>query len=224
MRILVVEDDTRIADPLATALRSQRHMVDVASSGEVGLELFEMFEHEIVLLDLMLPGMSGMDVCRTLRRRGALSKVLIMTARDSVKDKVTALDEGADDYVVKPFDSSELLARVRALTRRDFGDRGVVLRHGLIELDPTSGEARYAGGRVELTRTEYAILEMMLRNPTRVLSADMLYSRVASLDGAGDSGTIKSHVANLRKKLRSAGARSRPILTVYGFGYRLADA
>jgi two-component system response regulator QseB len=224
LRILVVEDDSRIADPLAAALRSQRHMVDVALSGEHGLELFDAHEHELVVLDLMLPGISGLEVCRTLRRRGSVAKVLIMTARDSVRDKVTALDEGADDYVVKPFDSGELLARVRALSRRGDGDRGVVLGHGLLELDQNAGEARYEGRRIELTRTEYAMLETMLRHPTRVFSADMLYSRVASFDGAGDSGTIKSHVANLRKKFRTAGSRSSMIVTVYGFGYRLADA
>jgi DNA-binding response OmpR family regulator len=224
LRILVVEDDTRIAEPLAAALRSQRHLVDVALSGEDGIDLFDTYQHELVVLDLMLPGISGLEVCRTLRRRGSISKVLIMTARDSVRDKVTALDEGADDYVVKPFDSSELLARVRALSRRGYGDRGTVLRHGLLELDQTSSEARCDGRRIDLTRTEYAILEMMLRHPTRVLSADTLYSRVASFDGAGDSGTIKSHVANLRKKLRATGSRSSAIVTVYGFGYRLADA
>lgn len=142
MRILVVEDDTRIADPLAAALRSQRHTVDIASTGESGLELFDAYEHELVIRDLMLPGMSGLEVCRVLRRRGSASKVLIMTARDSIEDKVTALDEGADDYVVKPFDASELLARVRALSRRGYAERGV-LRHGRLELDQTNGEARY---------------------------------------------------------------------------------
>jgi DNA-binding response OmpR family regulator len=224
LRILVVEDDARIADPLAAALRSQRHTVDVASTGEHGLELIEGCEYEVVVLDLMLPGMSGLEVCRTLRRRGTPSKVLIVTARDSIGDKVAALDEGADDYVVKPFDSSELLARVRALSRREFGLRGITLRHGSLELDQTSGEARYEGRQLELTRTECAILELLLRYPTRVLSADLLHSRVAPFERMGDSGSIKSHIANLRKKLRTAGARSSTIVTVHGFGYRLADA
>lgn len=224
MRILVVEDDTRIAEPLVAALRGQHHTVDVALSGNAGLDLSESDAHDVVLLDLMLPGVGGLEICRALRKRGSRAMVLMMTARDSICDKVSALDEGADDYVVKPFDLAELLARIRALARRGSEGRGAVLAYGKIELDQTAVQVRYDGRQLELTRTEYAILETMLRHPTRVFSSDLLYERVGNLDGPGTSAAIKSHIANLRKKLRAAGSRCETIVTVYGFGYRLTDA
>ena len=224
MRILVVEDDTRIADPVVTALRGQHYSVDVALDGTTALELCEGDAHDVVLLDVMLPGVSGLEVCRTLRRRGSKSMVLMMTARDSVRDKVAALDGGADDYLVKPFDVAELLARVRALSRRGTETHGAVLRHGSIELDESSSRVRCGERPLDLTRTEYTILQTLLRYPTRVFSSDALYERVGNLEGTGTSGTIKSHIANLRKKLRAAGSRRDVILTLYGFGYRLADA
>jgi two-component system response regulator QseB len=224
LRILVVEDDTRIAEPVVAALRSQQHCVDVASNGKEGLDLCRDDAHDVVLLDVMLPGLSGIEICRALRRRGSSALVLMMTARDSVRDKVAALDEGADDYLVKPFDLEELLARVRALSRRTADSRGAVLRHGKLELDPTSARVRYGERLVDLTRTEHGILEALLRQPTRVFSSDVLYERVGNVEGSGTAAAIKSHVANLRKKLRAAESRRDVILTVHGFGYRLGDA
>jgi DNA-binding response OmpR family regulator len=224
MRILVVEDDTRLAEPLAAALRSQRHTVDVALDGDAGLELCEAEDHDIVLLDLMLPKVGGLEICRALRKRRSRTMVMMMTARDSVTDKVAALDEGADDYIVKPFDLEELLARIRALSRRGAEGRGPVFSAGRLELDQAALEVRYAGRLLDLTRTEYAILETMLRHPTRVFSSDLLYQRVGNLEGRGTAAAIKSHIANLRKKLREAGCRHEAIVTVYGFGYRLAGA
>ncbi len=223
MRILVIEDDRRIAEPVSAALRSQQHIVDVAPSGETGLELSGAAAHDLVVLDIMLPGVDGLEVCRELRRRGSRAMVLMMTARDSVPDKVAALDDGADDYLVKPFDLEELLARIRALVRRGSDSRRTVLVHGKLELDQIGAEVRYDGSPVALTRTEFAILEMMLRQPKRVFSSDVLYEHVSALDGSGSRTAIKSHVANLRKKLRAAGARRTVIATLYGFGYRLAD-
>jgi len=224
VRILVIEDDTRIAEPVAAALRGQHHIVDIAGSGEAGLALSDAEVHDIVLLDVMLPGVGGLEVCRTLRKRGSQAKVLMMTARDSVNDKVAALDGGADDYLVKPFELAELLARIRALSRRGSEAREARLTHGKLELDPVSAQLRYNGRPLQLTRTEYAILETMLRYPTRVFSSEMLYDRVSNIDGMGSRAAIKSHVLNLRKKLRAAGARHEVLITVYGFGYRLADA
>lgn len=223
MRILVIEDDARIAEPVAAALRSQHHVVDLAQSGEIGLALSDAEVHDIVLLDIMLPGVGGLEVCRSLRKRGSQAKVLMMTARDTVNDKIAALDGGADDYLVKPFELAELLARIRALSRRGLEARHEKLTHQKLELDPVSAQMHYNGRLLHLTRTEFAILETMLRHPTRVFSSEMLYDRVSAIDGTGSRGAIKSHMANLRKKLRLAGARREVLVTVHGFGYRLTD-
>lgn len=224
MRILVVEDDKRIAEPVVAALRGQHHTVDVALDGDAGLEFCQTDAHDIVVLDLMLPGVGGLEICRALRKRGSRAMVLMMTARDAVRDKVAALDEGADDYIVKPFDLAELLARIRALGRRGSDTRCAVLTHGKLTLDQAAAQVRYDGHLLELTRTEHTILEAMLHHPTRVFSSEMLYERVSNLDGPGTPAAIKSHIANVRKKLRLAGARGEVIVTLYGFGYRLANA
>jgi len=224
VRILVIEDDARIADPVAAALRGQQHIVDVAHTGEAGLELSDADVHDIVVLDVMLPGVGGLEVCRSLRSRGSQAMVLMMTARDSVRDKVAALDGGADDYLVKPFDLAELLARIRALSRRGAESRQVTLVHGKLELDQAAAHMRFKGRILPLTRTEFLILETMLRYPTRVFSSEMLYDRVSSLDTPGTRAAVKTHIANIRKKLRAAGARRETIVTLHGFGYRLADA
>jgi DNA-binding response OmpR family regulator len=142
MRILVVEDDSRIAEPVANALRGQRHTVEIAQSGDAGLALCDAEAHDLVVLDVMLPGVSGLEICRSLRKRGSRTMILMMTARDAVSDKVLALDEGADDYVVKPFDLEELLARIRALSRRGSEGRSVVLRRGRLELDQAASDRR----------------------------------------------------------------------------------
>ena len=223
MRILVVEDDARLAEPVAAALRGQYHTVDLAVTGEAALDLSESVTHDLVVLDLMLPGIGGLDVCRALRRRGSRALLLMMTARDAVRDKVAALDEGADDYLVKPFDLEELLARIRALSRRRLNGYRSHLTLGALRLDQDAGQLFYGGQPVELTRTEFAIVETMLRHPARVFSSDQLYERVRNLDGLGVSTAIKTHIVNLRRKLRAAGAGADVIMTVRGFGYRLAD-
>jgi len=223
VRILVVEDDSRLADPVVTALRGEHHTVDLALTGGAGLDLSNRDVHDIVVLDLMLPGVGGLEICRTLRRRGSRAMVLMMTARDAVRDKVAALDEGADDYLVKPFALEELLARIRALSRRSLDGYRAFLEHGALLLDQHTGNVSYGGRPVELTHTEFVIVESMLRHPTRIFSSDLLYERVRNLDGLGTSTTIKTHIVNLRKKLRQTGASSDVIETVRGFGYRLAE-
>jgi two-component system response regulator QseB len=224
MRILIVEDDSRLAHPIAAALRTQRHSVETVLDGASAVASCGERCYDLVLLDIMLPDMSGVKVCRSLRQSGSRLLVMMMTARGSTTDKVTALDGGADDYIVKPFDMAELLARVRALARRQLEPRLGTLRHGRLELDPTSAEVRYDGRPIALTRTEYDILATMLRQPRRVFSSDMLYARVAATTAAGSADAIKSHIANLRKKLHASGLKQELIATVYGFGYRLADA
>jgi len=224
LRILVVEDDIRIATPVATALRRQKHIVDVALEGEAALHLGEVHPHDMVILDIMLPGIDGFEVCRSLRAGGSQAMILMMTARDGVRDKVRALDDGADDYVVKPFAMPELLARVRALQRRATEGRLSVLAHGQLAFDQATGAFSYREQRLELTRSEHAILELMVRSPRRVFSSEHFYERIASIDQRGTPSTVKTHIANIRKKLRSAGGSADAIVSVYGFGYRLADA
>jgi DNA-binding response OmpR family regulator len=223
MRVLVVEDDVRISGPIAAALRRLQHNVDVAADGDAALAWSDIREHDIVLLDVMLPGIDGVAVCRAMRERGSQASILMLTARDSVRDKLAALDSGADDYVVKPFELDELLARIRALSRRRPDPRDATLRHGDIELDEKTACVSCNGLPVELTRTEFAILETLLRHPTRVFSQFELYERTGDLDSSGTPATIKTHLVNLRKKL-AAGTRRDAIETVRGFGYRLADA
>jgi two-component system response regulator QseB len=224
MRILIVEDDSRIAAPVAHQLRGQKHVVDVCYDGRSGLEFAATGVYDLVLLDVMLPGLDGLSICRRLRGLRSTAMIMMMTARDATEDKVSALDAGADDYVVKPFDLAELSARVRALSRRGVEVRDTVMRHGMLELDSRSSRARYAGKPLALTPTEYAILEALMRSPSQVFTRTMLLDKVASFERGSGNESIKTHVANLRRKIRGAGCPFDPISTVYGSGYCLADA
>jgi DNA-binding response OmpR family regulator len=223
VRLLVIEDDDDIARPLVGDLRRQGHVVDAAADGESGLALAAATEHEVVLLDVTLPGMDGIEVCRRLRRGGSTAMILMLTARDGVSSKVRALDAGADDYVVKPFDLDELSARIRALARRHRAPRETVLRHGTLQLDVDGRAFLVAGAPVTLTRSEHAIVEALMRHPHRVQSPDALLDRIAGLDAPSGAATVKSHITNIRRKMRAAGARGELIVNVYGSGYRLAE-
>ncbi len=223
MRVLIVEDDERIAAPLADDLRRQQHTVDVATDGPAGLAYARSGVYEVILLDVMLPGLGGLDVCRALRRDGSNAMILMLTARDTTADTVAGLDAGADDYLVKPFDLAELSARLRALGRRQFSARDNVLRNGRLSLDRTEVRVRYEDRPVPLTPTEFALLETLMRDPLRVFSRTMLLERIVPLDRSGADESIKTHVANLRRKLKTAGCPYDPIETLYGNGYRLAE-
>lgn len=221
MRILIVEDDQRIAGPVADDLRLQQHVVDVTSDGRDGLNYALTGSYDLMLLDIMLPGVDGLTICRKLREAGDPSMILVITARDAIEDKVATLDAGADDYIVKPFDLAELSARVRAVSRRGREARPLVLERGALSLDPKSARVTFGGRPVPLTRTEHAILETLMRNSDQIFTSAMLLDKVVTFDGSGGTGSIKTHIANLRRKLREAGC-SDPIETVYGLGYRLA--
>jgi DNA-binding response OmpR family regulator len=223
MRILIVEDDHRIAEPLAEDLRRQRHVVDVSADGAAGLAFAETSVYDVVLLDVMLPGIDGIEICRRLRSARSEAFVLMLTARDTVADTVAALDSGADDYVVKPFSLDELAARIRAVSRRAGSLRTELVRRGALAIDTQALQARFGASALELTRTEYTILETLMRNATQVFSRTMLADRVRDFSSDTSVETIKSHIANLRKKIRRAGCAGDPIVTVYGAGYRLAD-
>ena len=223
MRILVLEDDARITAPLVDDLRRQRHMVDAEFDGHRGLSLAESGVYDVILLDIMLPGMDGLSVCKRVREVDDKSLILMITARDAVADKLAAFDAGADDYVVKPFDLAELSARIRAVGRRGREFRSAALKRGDLILDPQRARVTYAQRPVALTPTEYSILETLMRNPLQVFTASMLQEKASSVRETRAVESIKSHVKNLRKKLREVGCVSDPIVTVYGMGYRLAD-
>lgn len=223
MRILIVEDDDRIAIPVADDLRRQHHAVDIANDGDVGLEFARSGVYDVILLDVLLPGKSGIEICRSLRSERSTAMILMVTARDATSDVVAGLDAGADDYVVKPFDLDELSARLRALGRRTGAARETILRSGELSLDPATHAARYAQKSLALTPTEFVLLETLLRHPLQVFSRGMLLEKVASLERQTGDEAIKSHVVNLRRKIRSAGCPYDPIVTVYGNGYRLDE-
>ncbi len=221
MRILIVEDDRRIAEPVAEDLRRQHHAVDVAADGQLGLDYAVEGSYDLMLLDIMLPGVDGLSLCRKLRGLGEQAMILMVTARDSIEDKVAALDAGADDYVVKPFDLAELSARVRAVGRRT-RSASPVLQHGFLSLDPSAVKVTFDGRPIALTKTEYAILETLMRNTQQIFTRAMLQDKVTTFDNESGTESIKTHVANLRRKLRAAGCKD-PVQTLYGTGYRLAD-
>jgi DNA-binding response OmpR family regulator len=223
MRILIVEDDPRIHTSLAEDLRRQHYAVDVVSDGLTGLDFARTGVHDVILLDVLLPGLDGLKLCRRLRREKSKALILMITARGEVSDKVAALDAGADDYLVKPFDLAELSARIRAALRRQNGVRQPTLMRGALKLDPSRLVVTYLDAVVPLTATEYAILETLMQSPLQVFSRAMLQDKVASFDEAAPRDSIKTHITNLRRKLRDAGGVADPIENVYGIGYRLAD-
>jgi DNA-binding response OmpR family regulator len=221
MKILLVEDDNRIVNALVEALTDQRYIVEVAHDGEEGLNFAETLTYDLIVLDLMLPKLSGITLCQRLRQAGNKTLVLMLTGRDTSTDKVLGLDAGADDYVVKPFDLPELLARIRALLRRGSVSLSPVLEWGWLCLDPNQCEVRYQDKQLDLTPKEYALLELFLRNGTRVLSRQVILERLWSFDDIPVEETVKVHLQKLRRKLKAVGAPANLIETVYGLGYRL---
>jgi two-component system, OmpR family, response regulator QseB len=223
MRILIVEDDARIHKPLAEDLRRQRHAVDVVEDGAAGLDFARTQVHDVILLDILLPHMDGLELCRRLRSEHSNALIIMVTAREDVRDKVDALDAGADDYIVKPFELAELSARIRAVSRRQSPMRDPILECGGVRLDPSSHQVTFNGVLVPLTGTEYRIFETLMRNPSQVFSRAMLRDKLANFDDGSENDSIKTHITNLRRKFRSAGGTRDPVENVYGIGYRLAD-
>lgn len=216
--MLLVEDDRSIAGFVEPELERLGFRVRCTYDGPSGLEEAARFEPEIVLLDIMLPGLDGVGVLKELRRRSVSVPVIMLTARDTTLDKVHSLDLGADDYVTKPFEMDELLARMRALLRRVEGDE--VLGVADLEVNTATREVRRGGREIELTAREYDLLEFMVRNPRRVLSRDLLLSRVWRQEGGITTNVVEVYVAYLRKKVDAPG--ERPLIqTVRGAGYAL---
>jgi len=221
VKILLVEDDCRIASALAEALSDQNYAVDLAADGQIGWDLLEAFDYNLILLDVMLPRLNGLTFCQRLRATGRQTPVLMLTARDGSSDKVLGLDVGADDYVVKPFDLKELLARIRALLRRGNASLPPVLIWQSLQLNPATCEVSYDGQSLNLTPKEYGLLELFLRNGRRTLSRSVILAQVWASEEPPGEETVKVHLRSLRQKLAIAGAPLDLIETVYGLGYRL---
>lgn len=221
MRILVVEDDVQITDMLTEALTNRQYVVDVAQDGEEAWSYAQTLEYDLVLLDITLPKLNGIKLCQMLRDRNFALPVLMLTARDTVDDKIIGLDAGADDYMVKPFDLRELMARIRALLRRGNTGSTATLSWGELHLDPGTYEASYNDYPLSLTPKEYALLELLVSNGRRVLSRPGIIEHIWSLEEPPSEETVKTHVKTVRQKLREAGAPDNFIETVYGLGYRL---
>ncbi|HXH72758.1 MAG TPA: heavy metal response regulator transcription factor [Mariprofundaceae bacterium] len=222
MKILVVEDEERVAHFIQKGLKEEGHAVDMSYDGEDGEFLAEVNEYDLIILDLMLPKKSGITVCRELRDRGVATPILMLTARDSVEDKVRGLDAGADDYMAKPFAFEELLARVRALLRRRSESKTPTLKIADLELDPISRRVTRGGKPIRLTTKEYALLEYLLRNPRKVLSRTLIGEHVWDMNFDPESNVIDVYVSHLRSKV-DKGFDIALIHTLRGQGYILTD-
>ena len=223
-RLLVVDDEPALRESLARALMAEGYTVDTAADGVEALSSIAAAEPDAVVLDVLMPGLDGLAVCRTLRHEGRGLPILMLTARDAVDDRVAGLDAGADDYVVKPFALDELLARVRALLRRTGATDGAErLRFADLELDTGTREVRRGDRSVELTRTEFALLELFLRNPRQVLPRTLVFERVWGYDFGPSSNTLEVYVGYLRRKTE-AGGEPRLIQTMRGVGYALRES
>jgi len=220
--ILVIEDEERIADFLRRGLTFEGYKVLVAADGPTGLSIARDQPPDLVILDWMLPGLDGLEVCRRLRAAGP-TPILMLTAKDAVPDRVAGLDAGADDYLVKPFAFDELLARIRALLRRAKPSEVTeVLKFADLTLDPAARETRRGDRRLDLTAKEFDLLEMLIRHPRQVLTREMIYDRIWGYDFGGESNIIEVYIRYLRQKTESGG-EPRLIQTVRGVGYVLRE-
>jgi len=224
MRILVVDDERAVRDSLRRALELEGYGVELAADGREALDRLESGtdEPDAIVLDVLMPEVDGLEVCRRLRRAGSRLPVLMLTARAEVENRVEGLDAGADDYVTKPFALEELLARLRALLRRTADGSGEVLRFEDLELDPKTREVRRGGEPIDLTRTEFALLELFLLNPRQVLTRSLIFERVWGYDFGATSNSLDVYVGYLRRKTE-AGGKPRLIQTVRGVGYALRE-
>jgi two-component system response regulator MprA len=224
MKVLVVDDERAVRESLRRALELEGYEIELAADGNEALYRIETeSQPDAVILDVLMPGKDGLEVCRTIRRSGNTVPVLMLTARTQVEDRVEGLDAGADDYVTKPFALEELLARLRALLRRTADGSGEVLRFADLELDPGTREVKRSGEPIELTRTEFSLLELFMLNPRQVLTRSVIFERVWGYDFGYGSNSLDVYIGYLRRKTE-AGAKPRLIQTVRGVGYALREA
>jgi two-component system response regulator MprA len=223
VKILVVDDERAVRESLRRALELEGYEIELADDGAQALERLQVEpEPDAMVLDVLMPGVDGLEVSRTLRRTGSKLPILMLTARTQVEDRVEGLDAGADDYLTKPFALEELLARVRALLRRTSDGAGETLRFADLELDPGTREVRRGGEKIELTRTEFSLLELFLLNPRQVLTRSLIFERVWGYDFGFASNSLDVYIGYLRRKTEPGG-RPRLIHTVRGVGYALRE-
>lgn len=220
MTILVVEDEPSIASFIEKGLKLEGFAIQTVTDGETALDMIESNDYDLVILDLMLPNMSGEEVISNVREQHIATPILVLTAKTMVDDKVTALDNGADDYLTKPFSFEELLARIRALTRRGVVLEPNVLKVGELELNPATREVKRSGKLLTLTKKEYAIVELLMRNPERVCTRNMIGEHVWGFEFDMMSNVIDVHIARLRRKV-DRGYSTKLIRTIRDVGYRL---
>ena len=222
MRILLVEDEEKVSGFIVRGLTAESFAVDTAPDGWRGLDLATTYNYDLIILDLMLPGLNGTEVLRRIRRSDHRVPILMLTARDAVADKVEHLEAGADDYLTKPFAFAELMARIKALLRRGSVDRASVLRVADLEVDRLSQQVRRASRRIELTAKEYALLEYLIANAGRVLSRTMIIDHVWDQSFDGATNIVDVYVRHLRNKVDD-GHEAKLIRTVRGVGYKISD-
>ena len=224
-RVLLVEDEVKLAEALAQGLTRAQYTVDIALDGEDGLAYARSAPYDVIVLDVMLPKIDGFEVCRRLRAAGISTRILMLTARDAVRDRIAGLDAGADDYLVKPFAFGELQARIRALLRRDSAASEGVLRVAELTLEPAAQRVQWAGRDIDLTAREYRVLETLMRRPGWIVSRDSLIESVWGFDFADTSETsnlVEVYVGRVRRKLAEHGAPAL-IQTIRNAGYRLRE-
>jgi two-component system OmpR family response regulator len=218
MRLLIAEDDAKLAGALSRGLRKEGYAVDVVGRGDEALLHARVYDYDAIIIDIMMPGADGIEVCRALRDEGRWSPVLMLTARDGVKDRIGGLDAGADDYLIKPFDFGELVARVRALLRRGAPERPAVLRVGDLQVDPAARSVTRQGESIELTAREFGVLELLVRQAGTVVSRVDVLEHVWDRNYEGSTNIVDVYVGYLRRKLEEPFGRPL-IRTVRGVGY-----
>lgn len=223
MRILLIEDEQKLAQAVKSGLEQETMAVDIANDGEYGLDLAMGEQYDAIILDLMLPGMSGQEICISLRNKGKKTPILMLTALSETSDKVEGLNLGADDYLTKPFDFDELLARIRVLTRRQ-GEKKTILTVDDLEIDTITFQVSRGGKQINLSKKEYALLEYMMHHKNKIISKDSLIAHVWDFDADVLPNTVEVMMGNLRKKIDKPFARSKQLLTtVRGFGYKIKE-
>lgn len=221
MQILVVEDERKIANILKRGLTEERYTVDISRDGQEALEKADINSYDFIILDIMIPKVDGITVCKTLREKKIDTPILILTAKDSIQDKIAGLDAGADDYVVKPFSVEEISARIRALLRRNKSTRQAVLSINDVTLDPATKIVRRGKNEINLTAREYALLEYFMRNPNTILSQTQILEHVWDYQYEGISNIVETYIKYLRKKLKIKPGAKELIRTVRGLGYKM---
>ncbi len=224
MRILVVEDEHRIANSIKKGLELERYAVDVAYNGLDGYDLASTEDYDLIILDLMLPGMDGLKICQQLRQKGNHVPILILTARGQTEDKVKGLDMGADDYLVKPFSFEELLARIRALSRRPHNSFGDIITLEDLTLNTRTFEVNRAGRRITLSSKEFSLLEYLIRHSHQIINKNQIISHVWNYDANILTNTVEVYIKNLRSKIDTPFTNKKPLInTIRGFGYKLGE-